>query len=136
MDETTHQHSEVETVEARRNTILSRLRFAPKLTWFFLLASIVINMATWGYILWKLPPSNGTVFLHYTIYYGVDLTGEWWRLLLMPGTGLLVILLHSIPPLSKKRESIVTTTSYALALVFQILLAIATFLIISVNESL
>lgn len=56
--------------------------------------SLLLNTAAWGIILWKLPYTEGTVFLHYNTYFGIDLTGDWSRLLWIPGSGTALLLVN------------------------------------------
>lgn len=131
------QHQSGRTVQARRQTTLTRVRFTPKWVWGILVLALALNAAMWGYIFWQFPPTDAVVFLHYTIYFGVDLTGSWWRILLMPITGLVVILLHSMVFLSRYSQyPVIPATAYALAASFQGIMLAATYFVILSNQSL
>lgn len=54
--------------------------------------SVVLNLLIWFWLLIQLPPTSDTVFLHYTMLFGVDLIGVWWKLLLIPISGVLILL--------------------------------------------
>lgn len=58
--------------------------------------SAVLIVGSGGMIFFTLPPRAEPVFLHYTIYYGIDLIGSWWLLFLMPGSGLAIFILNLV----------------------------------------
>ncbi len=61
--------------------------------WFFA-AAIVLNLAQWLTIaLW---PKAGLAPLHYTIYFGIDLTGPAWQLYGLAGFGTAIIFFHGL----------------------------------------
>lgn len=60
------------------------------------IVAIIINGALW-LVIWRWwPHIDGSGPLHYTIYFGINLTGPWTGLLALPGLGLLAILSHLI----------------------------------------
>lgn len=52
------------------------------------------NAAHWILFAATVPRGDQFVPLHYTIYFGIDLTGHWTRAFAMPGIGTALILLH------------------------------------------
>lgn len=83
------------TVKVRRGKLLERLKFVSAWVWFFFILGFVINAVTWGVLIWKISPSTTSVlFLHYTIYFGVNSTGEWWKLALIPVSGTVLFFAH------------------------------------------
>lgn len=91
----------------------------------FVAIAALLNLATWGSLYWKLPPSDDTFFLHYNIYFGVDQTGGWSGLLWIPGTGaalivvntLLVRFLQSQPAMISRMVNVMTALMSAAILV-------------------
>ncbi|PJA93722.1 MAG: hypothetical protein CO132_01630 [Candidatus Kerfeldbacteria bacterium CG_4_9_14_3_um_filter_45_8] len=81
---------EVNDEESLRRILSWRLH-----DWIVLGVAVLVNGLAWGIILWKLPPQEGTVFLHYNVYYGVDLTGAWVEVLMIPGSGLIILLFNT-----------------------------------------
>ena len=61
-----------------------------------LVLSLGIQIFIWIYILLNIKPSIGRVFLHYNIVFGVDLLGEWWKILYLPLGGLIILLVNSV----------------------------------------
>lgn len=51
----------------------------------------LINFATWTILLIRMSQQTGSVVLHYTVYFGVDLVGSWQQSLLLPAFGLLIL---------------------------------------------
>jgi len=50
----------------------------------------------WWDLIANINPDAGQIFLHYNIVFGVDLVGDWWRIYLLPGIGLLVLVVNYI----------------------------------------
>ena len=58
------------------------------------LVSILLNLGIWIVLYIYIKPSHGPIYLHYNIYFGIDLIGEWYRVYIIPLTGLLIILVN------------------------------------------
>lgn len=58
--------------------------------------SLILNLANWFWLLWKIKPQADPIFLHYNILFGVDYVGEWWRVLFLPLAGLLIFLINGL----------------------------------------
>jgi len=61
--------------------------------------SLLFNVAAWLALTIKFKQiipanSDGIVPLHYNVYLGIDLQGNWWRSLLMPLVGLLFLIFN------------------------------------------
>ncbi len=72
-----------------------RLFLRDKLIKSSLGAAVFINAALWAYLLFSIKSSE-TIFLHYTIHFGVDLVGSLADLLMLPLLGLFLILINFI----------------------------------------
>ncbi|HCC13202.1 MAG TPA: hypothetical protein DEP63_00440 [Candidatus Magasanikbacteria bacterium] len=59
-------------------------------------SSLVLNIASWIWLLLNIRPSVDQVFLHYNILFGVDLVGSWYNVLSLPIAGFLIILLNAL----------------------------------------
>jgi hypothetical protein len=55
---------------------------------------LALNIAIWVVLLWNIRPQEELIFLHYSILFGVDLIGEWWKVLYVPIGGLVILLLN------------------------------------------
>lgn len=60
-----------------------------------LIASVALNLVSWGWLLWNIRPQEGSIFLHYNVLFGVDLTGPWYSVFYAPAAGLVIILLNA-----------------------------------------
>ncbi len=111
-----------------------RLRFLP---WYFWLLSVLIlflNAAQWGVLYWQVPYTESVVFLHYTIYFGVDMTGAWWRLFVLPGAGLVLLMMNWVVMLKNYyRRPLIAWVALITSLLLNILLAIGLYFIIQIN---
>jgi hypothetical protein len=111
-----------------------RLRFLPWYFWLFSLVIILLNAAQWGFLYWQVPYTESVVFLHYTIYFGVDMTGAWWRLLILPGAGLFLFLMNWVMMLRNYyRRPLIAWVALITSLLLNILLALGLYFIIQVN---
>jgi hypothetical protein len=59
-----------------------------------LIATILIHVSTWIYLILNLKPSDKPIFLHYNILSGIDLVGNWWNIYYLAVAGSVVILLN------------------------------------------
>ncbi len=96
--------------------------------------ALLCNIGTWAVLLWKIPHTNETIFLHYNIYFGIDLTGSWRQLFWVPGTGSVIFLVNSAVIFFSRQLARVTKIAFSiLTLAFQLMLAVASVLIILLN---
>ncbi|MBU0612782.1 hypothetical protein KKB10_02075 [Patescibacteria group bacterium] len=58
------------------------------------LISLLLNLGMWVILYIFIKPSPEPIYLHYNIYFGIDLIGEWYKIYLIPLTGLIVILVN------------------------------------------
>lgn len=58
--------------------------------------SLLFVAAQWALLFWQLPPTDQTVFLHYNVFFGIDLTGAWNQLLWLPGTGTGLLIINGL----------------------------------------
>ncbi len=53
------------------------------------------NIFSWIWLLWHIRPTEDPLFLHYSVLFGVDLTGPWHSVFVLPAIGLAIILLNT-----------------------------------------
>jgi len=88
----------------------------------------------WWFIIYNIHPSPDQFFLHYNVTFGVDLAGEWWKLLYLPLSGLIVFITNYILSFYfYNAEKLLARLVALLAGVFHIFLIIATVLIVNLN---
>lgn len=61
----------------------------------FLVTILLVFFSFW-YAVAKIHPSSEQIFLHYSILFGVDLIGEWWKVWFIPIAGLGAALVNGI----------------------------------------
>jgi hypothetical protein len=54
----------------------------------------VLNLVLWVLLLWRFAGATEFIILQYTIYFGISALGLWYQILLLPLSGLLIILLN------------------------------------------
>ncbi len=102
---------------------------------FSVVAIYLINAFSWGLILWKLPFTTDTVYLHYNVYFGIDLTGSWYGVLWIPGSGAVIAVVNTIAVfVLKQLPSIVKYIILGATAVMQCALLLASVLIVLLNN--
>ncbi|NTV40970.1 MAG: hypothetical protein HGA61_01725 [Candidatus Moranbacteria bacterium] len=92
-----------------KNKIFSQTEFKKKIEVFFsqeyfhsglvqwiFIGSFVVNVGNWVLISFFIRPVDFPIILHYNVYFGVDVIGDWWQVYLMPLVGLLILLVNSL----------------------------------------
>jgi hypothetical protein len=76
--------------------IALRFYFQDKTIFLSTLINSFLNLGSWLVLFFFIPASKQVIFLHYTIYFGVDWIGERSKIFLIPLTGLAIFLLNLI----------------------------------------
>ena len=58
--------------------------------------SIIGNAVLWGTLVARMGTWPSVIPLHYTIYFGIDLYGPWYKLFALPTLGLVVLVVNSL----------------------------------------
>lgn len=91
-----------------------------------LATSVLINLAIWLILFFKITPQESSIILHYNIYFGIDLIDQWYRIYFIPSLGLLFITLNLvIGQAIYKREKLAAYFLSSTSLFAQVLLTIA-----------
>lgn len=61
-----------------------------------LIFSLLINAGIWIWLYAMITPKTEPIALRYTIYFGVDLIGQWWYVFIFPAIGFIIIILNLI----------------------------------------
>ena len=62
----------------------------------FFCCALGLQILEWWYALFQIHPIAGETILHYTSIFGVDLIGPWWRVMLLPISGLCVLIINTV----------------------------------------
>lgn len=57
--------------------------------------ALFFNFTIWFLLWWFIPHNAESIFLHYTIYFGVDRVGDWKEIFFLPAEGLFLLLLNT-----------------------------------------
>ena len=70
-----------------------------RLVRYNILAALILQAGLWFLIFFKIMPlANELDFLslHYNIYFGIDLIGNWYRIFYIPAAGLLFLIINIV----------------------------------------
>ncbi len=98
------------------------------------MTSLVINAATWIWLLWNIRPQEQLIFLHYNILFGVDFLGAWWQVLTIPLAGLFILLINAfLGWMLYTKDSFVALLLNVTAVLVQVLSFVAAALLVFLN---
>lgn len=121
-------------VEKKRIWDMLREPLKNKFASFAFLFSLLSNIAIWLLLYIFIKQSNETTLLHYNIYFGVDLIGNWYNVYLIPLSGIVIILVNYIlGAIMYLKKSVIFYLAIGFTMPIQILLGIAAVLIILQN---
>ncbi len=93
---------------------------------------VIINLACWVFLLYSLEPTDHPVPLHYNIYFGIDLIGNWYHLYFMPLSGLVILLVNAFLLKSlREKEIFIKYVIVAASSFCQLIILIATIFIVT-----
>ncbi len=99
-----------------------------------LIISGLLNLFTWGWLLFYIRKQEDPVFLHYTVIFGVDYTGDWKQVFLVPLGGLFILLLNMMLGwLLFHKDDFAGYVLNAVALIIQIILLVTSVLLVLLN---
>jgi hypothetical protein len=99
-----------------------------------LISACIINGIMWSYLIINRTNDAYPIILHYNLFFGVDLVGEYDKVFIMPGIALAFLVLNTF--LGNFFYKIERIASYLLTfnvLILQFLFMLASYLIIKVN---
>ncbi|PIY97283.1 MAG: hypothetical protein COY66_00090 [Candidatus Kerfeldbacteria bacterium CG_4_10_14_0_8_um_filter_42_10] len=99
-----------------------------------LLFSIFLNIGIWGLIYFFIIPNSEPVSLHYNIYFGIDLIGEWYKVYFISLSGLIIILVnYLVSAIIYSEKKVLSYLIIGFTALIQMLLALAAILVILIN---
>lgn len=103
------------------------------------LLSVLFNLVNWGLIYYRftrfLAGQEESIILHYNIYFGIDKIGNWTNIYYLPLIGLAILFINLLGGyLLCQKDKLISYFFLCAALFSQILLIMATFYIIAVNQ--
>jgi hypothetical protein len=70
--------------------------FLSGLVQWSLIASIILNVANWGFLFYFIRPVDFPIILHYNVYFGVDIIGKWLEAYYLPLIGDIMLIVNAI----------------------------------------
>lgn len=102
--------------------------------WFSLFLSLILNGLGWFLIYWRIKPTELPIFLHYNIYFGIDLIGQWYQLYYYPAAGLLSIIINFLlAALVYRQQKVIMYFFSGATIVLQIFLGLLILLLVNLN---
>jgi len=99
-----------------------------------LLTAIALNIILWIILYLKIKPSEYPIPLHYNIFFGVDLVGEYNKIYILPGIGILILFFNLILSFSLyKKERLASYLLIGTAVLIQMFLILSGVSIISTS---
>ena len=103
---------------------------------FFLVTASVANVVCWLLAFSKIRGLPEPVILHYNAYFGIDVNGSSAMVFLLPGAGLLVLIVNLVlGAYFAKKDLIITRVIVATSLLFNLLVNLAMAALIFVNNA-
>lgn len=101
---------------------------------FSLVLAILVNAGMWAALFRTIAPTNLPIILHYNIYFGIDVVGNWKSVFFMPTLAVFLLLANVI--LSRffyYKERLVSYLFAGTALAIQLLMAVGVISVIIIN---
>lgn len=109
--------------------------FRSKIVFWLIIFSLVANVTNWMGLWILVRPIDGNIILHYNVYFGVDMMGNWKLVFIMPSVGLLLFLINFFLALYfyHQKERIASYILLLASLMIQLSLLVASVSIIIIN---
>jgi hypothetical protein len=78
------------------NNIFLKEFFRSALVHWVLIGALILNAVNWGLIAFFIRPVDFPIILHYNVYFGVDVIGDWWQVYFLPLIGLIILMANAI----------------------------------------
>jgi len=97
---------------------------------FLIFVMVLINISNWILLYVKFKPQSNPIYLHYNIYFGIDLIGPWYQIYIIPVIGLVIIIVNSLfSILLYKKEKIVSIIIIGVTIFMLLIMLFSSFLI-------
>jgi len=102
--------------------------------WLLLLGGIV-NIADWVALKIFIKPIDFPIILHYNVYFGVDMLGNWKEVFLLPFIGIILFLINTFLSIHfyRRKERIASYLLLMASLMIQLSLLVASISVIIIN---
>lgn len=101
---------------------------------YFIIASAVLNLMSWFWLIYNIRPQDEHIFLHYTALFGVDLIGPWYKIFFLPLVGLILLITNIfIGWIIFRKDKTIGYLSNGISVFLQVLILIASHLLVLLN---
>lgn len=109
--------------------------FKSKVILWLIALSLAANIICWAGLWVLIKPVDGSIILHYNVYFGVDMMGNWGLVFIMPSVGLLLFFINFSLSLYfyRQKERIASYILLLTSLMIQLSLLVASASIIIIN---
>lgn len=118
--------------------IFTNLVFKDKFFRIVFPLSILLNLIIWAFLylnFWPLRETRGILPLHYNIYFGIDFVGEWYKIFIVPATGIFFIIINFlVADIVYLRDKVVSYFLAGAAIFIQMILGLAALAVIYLNQ--
>lgn len=116
-------------------SFFSRKYFRNPLVLWVLGLSSTVNLANWIILKIWVRPIDAAIILHYNVYFGVDVTGIWQQVFLVPAIGLVLFGINLLLSLYfyNQKERIASYLILLAILMIQLSLLVASVSVILIN---
>ncbi|MEI6288048.1 MAG: hypothetical protein WCP18_00475 [bacterium] len=113
---------------------LARVSARNKIILGGLVASIIINIILWIILFFNFWQSTEYIILGYTVYFGISSLGPWQQVLLLPASGLIVLVINFLIIFHIYLKQRMLSYFFVLsALIFNLIVLLAGSLLIYIN---
>ena len=106
----------------------------PIVHWMFII-TIFLNVANWVILYIFIKPVDLPIILHYNVYFGVDMIGDWWQVYFLPSMGAVFFIINTFLAgfFYEKNERIASYIFLLVAFLIQVGIIIASASVIAIN---
>jgi len=72
------------TLKQKLSGFFSQEFWRSALVQWILIGTLFLDLASWGIIVYYIRPVDLPIVLHYNVYLGVDVIGDWWQVYFLP----------------------------------------------------
>lgn len=99
-----------------------------------LVVGLLFNISAWIYLLINIKPQTNPIFLHYNIYFGVDLIGDWYRIYQIPLIGIIIYFVNLyLSYILYKKGKVISRFLIGVTVFIQVIVLISSYLITQQN---
>ncbi|MBT3816766.1 MAG: hypothetical protein HOE80_00245 [Candidatus Magasanikbacteria bacterium] len=96
--------------------------------------TLLMHIFMWFWLLWNIRPQEDSIFLHYTVLFGVDFSGPWHYILYLPIIGLVIFIINTLLGwILYQKDHLASYLLQAAAVFVHIFLVIVTLLLVFLN---